>query len=853
MGAVILRWRAEMRSGWRSALMLVVLVGLGGGLALTALSGARRTDTAMPRFVSYSEPGTGTVFFGEDYSSPPRVTGPAAYSPEPPPYARAVLSVPQVESYYRALYLYATTAGRAPGVVNTFGLVDPVMMRSAERPYLVAGRLPDPASPSEVAINELAASKLHVHVGSTVSVRSYSVAQLGEAGQPSSTGAGPPAPVGPAYTERVTAIVRFVPDVNAIVPFAAKQNVLYEGQQSAYLTPGFVVRLAHDLKVPVQQIPGMDVFAVRLHHGAADWKPFVAAATKAAAQSHVPIHFQIGDPLNIDQSAHSAERGIRVEAIALAVFGAVAALVTLLLVGQAVSRQLLEQSTERDVLRSLGTTRFQLAAGAMLRPAIVAVGGGLLSFLVASLASPLMPVGLARKAEIHPGFAINWAVLALGTAALVLVLLSRSAVPAWRLSRFQADGNRTSRMPGASLLSRLRTNGSGPLPAIVGIRFSFGSASARQGTPVVTALVGAVVAVAALAASLTFGGSLNHLVGTPSQQGWNWDFLVGNPNDATDAEAQGGAALAADRFVSSYSAMALLGAGEIDGLSVPQVLAIDQLKGSVHPPLLAGRAPRGPDEIALAPRTLSLLHKQLGQTVQATGPDGKPYRLRIVGRMLAPSVGDVLTNSLGEGAWIDASFVHQEWRSPTDPAGTPPPGTDVLNLFMVRLQPGAPLLAAMTSLQAQFGPRVLQHLPAEDAVNMQSVSSLPFALSALIAILGAATVGHALASSVRQRRRDIAVLKTLGFVRRQVTATVAWQATSFALVALVVGVPLGVAIGRWAWHAVASSIYSVSPPLIPYVAIALILPAVLVVCNLIAAGPARAAGRLAPALAMRSE
>jgi hypothetical protein len=833
-------------------LLLLVLVGLGGGLALTALSGARRTDTAMPRFVAYSHPGTGSVFFGENFSSPPAVSGAAAFSPAPPPYARAVLSLPQVENYNRALYLFTSTNGRAPGVVNTFGLLDATALRAAERPFVVAGHLPDPSSPFDVVIDELAASKLHARVGSSLHLRSVSAAQLALSAQPSSAGPGPAAVAGPFYTLRVAAVVRFVPDVNAIVPYAAKQDVEYEGQQNAFLTPAFATHLAHDLGIPVQQLSGMNVFSLRLRHGNADWKPFVAAAKKQAALERVPVSFQAGDPLNIIGSARSAERGIRVEALALAVFGGVAALVTLLLVGQAVARQLSEQSAERDALRSLGATRLQLAAGSMLRPAVVAVGGSLFAFTVAVLASPLMPIGLAHKAEIHPGFEINWSILPAATAGLALIVLARSAIPAWRLSRFRPDADRVP-AAGTDRLARVLSTGSGPLPAIIGVRFSFGSASARQAATGATALVGAIVAVAALAASMTFGGSLAHLIHTPRQQGWSWDLLVGNPNDTTDAVAAGGPSLSTNRYVASYSALGLLGQTDIDGRPVPQVLAIDRLKGSVYPPLLSGRAPAAPDEIVLAPLTMSLLHKHLGQVVQLNDPDGKQYRMRIVGQMLAPSVGDLLTNGLGEGAWIDASFVHQQWRSATDPSGTPPEGTDVLNLFMVRLWPGTPTTTAVTSLRADFGPRVLQHLPAEDAINLQSVSGLPFALSALIALLGAATIGHALVSSVRRRRRDLAVLKTLGFVKAQVAATVAWQATSFALVALVVGIPLGVASGRWAWTAVASSIYSVSPPLIPVLAVALIFPAALVVCNLIAAGPARTAGRLSPALAMRSE
>ena len=58
-------WKNDLRRGWRGVLLLLLMVGLGGGIALTALAGARRADTAMPRFLSYSEPGTGAVFFGD--------------------------------------------------------------------------------------------------------------------------------------------------------------------------------------------------------------------------------------------------------------------------------------------------------------------------------------------------------------------------------------------------------------------------------------------------------------------------------------------------------------------------------------------------------------------------------------------------------------------------------------------------------------------------------------------------------------------------------------------------------------------------------------------------------------------
>jgi hypothetical protein len=82
---------------------------------------------------------------------------------------------------------------------------------------------------------------------------------------------------------------------------------------------------------------------------------------------------------------------------------------------------------------------------------------------------------------------------------------------------------------------------------------------------------------------------------------------------------------------------------------------------------------------------------------------------------------------------------------------------------------------------------------------------------------------------------------------------VAGQATSFILVALAAGLPLGIAAGRWAWDLAAAQLQSAAPLVIPAVAIALIVPAALLAGNALAAIPGRAAARAAPAISLRQE
>jgi len=51
VSAVWMRLRSELRIRWRAWLGLALLIGLAGGAAVGAAAGARRTETAYPRFV----------------------------------------------------------------------------------------------------------------------------------------------------------------------------------------------------------------------------------------------------------------------------------------------------------------------------------------------------------------------------------------------------------------------------------------------------------------------------------------------------------------------------------------------------------------------------------------------------------------------------------------------------------------------------------------------------------------------------------------------------------------------------------------------------------------------------------
>jgi ABC-type lipoprotein release transport system permease subunit len=128
-----------------------------------------------------------------------------------------------------------------------------------------------------------------------------------------------------------------------------------------------------------------------------------------------------------------------------------------------------------------------------------------------------------------------------------------------------------------------------------------------------------------------------------------------------------------------------------------------------------------------------------------------------------------------------------------------------------------------------------------DLVNFGRVQNFPLYLAVLVALMAAATLAHVLVTSIRRRRRDLAILKTLGLQTRQLASTVAWQATTLALVALVIGVPVGVAGGRWIWTSFAQGLGILPAPAIPIGAMLVTIPATLLLANVIAFLPGRAA------------
>jgi ABC-type lipoprotein release transport system permease subunit len=359
--------------------------------------------------------------------------------------------------------------------------------------------------------------------------------------------------------------------------------------------------------------------------------------------------------------------------------------------------------------------------------------------------------------------------------------------------------------------------------------------------PVGGTLLGAVLAVSVAVTALTFSASLDHLFSTPRLYGVNWDYrseLGAGYQGLTTKVIAALAAVKANPAIADVAYGIDPSAGQatarVNGLSV-SIRGMDDLKGRLPPVVTKGRAPLRIDEILLGTKTLAALGVSVGDFVTVQG--SRTVRMRVVGQGVLPQG---LRNGLGSGA----AMTFRAYARDILVGQTP-------YVLQARVARGADRQKTLQWLEQRFFDPAPG--PPRAIADFGGVQAMPFVLSALFAAMAAGALAHALATTVRSRRRDLAILKTLGFDRRQMLSAVRWQATTYAAIGLLVGVPIGFVAGRWAWNMFADEIGVVPESVTPVGLILLVVPVVIVLANLVAVVPAWVAARVRPALVLRAE
>ena len=815
MTAVLTRLRSDARHGWRSWLALALIIGVFNGVVLAAAIGARRTETAYPRFLAASD--------AQDLLLSPADTG-------IPSFYDVLRDHPDVESLgaIGGAALYPLVDGEQELVANVYMPVDGHFLRDVDRPRIIEGRLPRANAPREVFVNPVAAERYHLRAGSRLRMSALAFPNGDTTREPVST----------ELEMTVAGVGVIAPD---IVPTAKLDGF-----------PTFVTsRAFYREYVPDTVQLAYDGAAVRVKPGRS------VAQFRSAAQQLAAGYDEVGGELFVGEQTdrtQKVERAITPQAMALGGFAAFAGLAGFLVLGQALARQLVLDATETPILRTLGLTRFQLAALSVLRATFVATVAAVIAVAVAIALSPVAPIGAARAAEMHPGVEVNALWLVAGAGLVIVLFVVRALRPAWRLAGLPA-GPRGAVEIGArqrpSALARVAGQANLPPSAATGIRMALEPGHGRSAVPVRATLAGALVGLAAVATALTFGVSLTRLVATPELYGRTWDIAF----DGQFAALKRGPieqVLRASGAVDAYTG-GFYGEATVGGRGVT---AIGLENTDVGPSIVEGRAPQQDDEVVLGTTTLRKAGGNVGDTVDVTvGRDSR--RMTVVGRAVFPGLGrgGFPQTGLGEGVWTTATAL----QPPADPQAQ---GEPYFNFWLVRTRLGATdgQKATLESAVGELCP--VDCFTSDEAIALQEPAEIttldrirwtPVVLAAVLALLAVATVGQTLVTSIRRRRRDLAVLKTLGFLRGQVSAAVAWEATTLAALAALVGLPVGVMLGRLAWRALGEQLGIVPDPVTPSLALVVALPASILLANLIAVIPGVLAGRVAPAVALRAE
>jgi ABC-type lipoprotein release transport system permease subunit len=834
VSGIAYRFRAELRGRWPGWVALGALIGVVGAMVIVLAAGARRTDSAHDRFLADAHAYDVGLITACGANVDP--------SQEPEPGCREEVA-------------------RLPAVADATVLTQiPAVVTDAEGRLVQPGR-EDPcwSGPGQVGVYLDQSG----HFGSDINRHRFVAGRRAD----------------PSRADEVE-VSAHIANLFGLKPGSELGiNLLRDGDCTAELDPSDAIRVR---VVGVQLSPGEVAPPTGLFiQTVGVTRAFADAAGSLPHSDHLAVRLRPGESVESLQAqatdagytafavvsradnAEAIDRAISPTAVSLRVLALMFALAGMAIVGQLLVRHAAVVAADEPTLASLGMSRKRRFVLGMLRATIVAATATVVAVVVGILVSPLMPVGLARTVEPDRGFDVDGLVFLLGAAGTFLFVIAVSAIPVWRAtaSAVPAQAHRAATTR-AALVTRAARAGFSPV-AVSGARFALERGSGGAAVPVVSSFIGLAIAIAAIVGALTFGTNLTHLRSSPALTGWNWDVIVplpepGDSVPSEDMKARVRAALDEHPGVAQYAGGVIWNPfpqgrsprAEPAGIDFTGFAAFDG-GAAFGPSVISGRRPQAAHEILVGAHTLAELNARIGDEFDVIGQDGtweEPgpetrVRMRIVGTGVIP-----ITDRLGRGMAITVE------------------GARLLNDraeeqgFFVRLRPGTDresLLDAVRRAVPEAAAEGVDLFGGEDvsdpSLNLNQISAVPGLFATLLGVLAAAVMVHVLSAATRARRRDLGVLRALGFSRGQAMRAVAYQAAIYAALALAVAIPVGIAIGRAAWREYAANLYVVPETVTSWRMCIAVAAITLAVTVLIALPPGWFAARRRPAAVLRTE
>ncbi len=776
--------KSEWRRRSRATLTLVLLIGIAGAVVLTAVAGSRRTASSLDRLAAES--------FSADV-----VVDVGAVDPD---IVEAIERLPMVETFGSFAIVFALVDG-IDADLAIWAPRDARVGVQIERDRILRGRRPDPARPDEVAVDETAADLVGVDVGDQISIATMTPEQVrAEEYFPAR---------GPLLQFTVVGVVRGLDDLDA-------------GAEGGFIASQAFLETVHGR---------VDEYTTFLAVGLAE--AAVAADFETAVGRLIPPG-QEYETISLEVRSRAARGTISAIAQGLAVFALVAAVAALVATGQSVGRHVASSRVDARTLLQLGFTRTDRNLALVLMALPAALCSAALAAAAAWLASSIMPIGLARRADPNLGPNADWNVLIGGAMAITVVVLVAALIAATWMTRPRSGAILK---PGPSaMVAAVSRAGVGPVAAN-GVRLAIDRRA--PALPVRSAIAGVAVAILGVFAVLTFSSSLDRLLVSPDRWGYDWDLLLNFTSGEVDTAVVG---IAGD---DRLTAVARWDAGfsYVEGEGI-RAFGLDPVAGDIGFSLRSGRQPATPAEVVLGPDTADRLGARLGDPVRVAMDSTGNSRssVVVVGTALFPDDG---AGSFGDAiGYFGAAFEEHSIV----------PDAFEANQLVVKVAPGLDVDDVGVSLDAEYPESVSdESVPAQPGpvANLSSVRSLPPWLAAFVALLGIASLGHVLLTTLWRRRLELGTLRSLGLTPRQAFLCVVWQALAVTLLGLVIGVPLGLALGRQAWFAVANPINVATDVAWPHALFGSAIVVALAVAALVAAVPGLSAARLRVAEALR--
>ena len=349
------RFRATFRHRRGGYLAIVVLVGLVGGVAMGALAAARRTQSSFSTYLASTNPSNFdvSVFGGFNNGSG------AFYSAAATKEIAALPGVRHVEA--GIVLVAAPLLGNGAPLINANVLQNTFALASVDglffdqdRLAVTAGRMADPDRPDEIVMTAVAAHLLGFHVGEVIPYGFYTQQQEGLPGFGT--------PKVPPHRRMDEKLVGLVQVSNALV-----QDDIDRLPTFIFFTPA----RGREVVADGGQVEGGAVtYGLQVDGGNAgvakveqEFSALVPNRTMAAFHAIAPVEAKV-------------DRTDKPLAIALGVFGAVAALAALLIGVQVISRQLRGADEDLSVLRALGAAPGTTIADGLLGHRGGCRGGG---------------------------------------------------------------------------------------------------------------------------------------------------------------------------------------------------------------------------------------------------------------------------------------------------------------------------------------------------------------------------------------------------------------------------------------------------------------------------------------------